>query len=195
MSGASAASAIDGMAWVTVTVPLDDTTAKFTANTITSQLLVGVFNPATDPAQATFVTQNPFGGWERPVAPVALSGGASGPFTLRDPALTAFSLGGPIVTAEKGLVGVIVRAVYGTAQMASLPEVVVAAPADGIVVDDFVRPTDPEKGALPPRAESEMGKVIVFADQGSLGWIGGFCGPSGGAGFVETFIATIAFSV
>lgn len=195
MSGASAASAIDGMAWMTVTVPLDDTTAKFTANPITSQPLVGVFYPATDRAQATFVTQNPFGGWERPVAPVALSGGASGAFTLRDPALTAFSLGAPIVTAEKGLVGVIVRALDGTAQMASLPEVVAAASADGIVVDDFMRQSDPGEGALPPRVDSEMGRVIVFADQGSLGWIGGFYGPSGGAGFDETFVATIAFSV
>ena len=195
MSSGIAANVFDGMAWMTVSVPTEDTMAKFTANPITSQPLVGVFDPATDRAQATFVTQNPFGGWERPVALVALSGGASGALTLRDPALTALSLGAPIVTAEKGLVGVVVRAVDGVAQAAGLSEVVAAASADGIVVDDFMRPSDPGDGALPPRVESELGRVIVFADQGSLGWIGGFYGPSRGAGFDETFVATIAFSV
>ncbi|WP_187298165.1 hypothetical protein [Jannaschia donghaensis] len=182
------------MAWISVAALETESQAKFDANPITAMPMVGSFDPATDPPVAVFVTQNSFEGWEVPVSPVPISGGAGDLLTLRNPALSGFTLGAPVATVEKGLIGVVVRAADGAAQVAGLSTVVDAAVSEGIPVLSTMQSLSVEDGGLPPRIESEMGRVVVFADWGSLGWIGGYYGPSMGGGFDETFVATIEFS-
>ncbi len=148
-----------------------------------------------DPPLAKFLTQNPFGGGETPIATVPLSVGANGAPTFRDPALSPLSLGAPVTTPEKGLVGVVVRAVDSVGQVASLSNITDAALSDAITVPDMMRPKEVATGALPPRVDSEIGRLLVFTEQGVLNWIGGFYVLSGGTGFDETFVAAIDFSI
>jgi hypothetical protein len=114
---------------------------------------------------------------------------------LRSDAFTELSVGAPLVHPENGLVGIVARAASGSAAMLGVADIVAAATAAGFQTAEMLSPADQGPSALPPRVESETGRIYVFSDNSYIGYLGAFYGPSGGAGFDPSFVAPVSFSV
>ncbi|MEM9435442.1 MAG: hypothetical protein AAGA15_00255 [Pseudomonadota bacterium] len=183
-----------GLALIVARVPQEDQNAKFSSISMTRQPLVGVYDPNLGDG-VTFSTQSALGGWERPLQPATPSGQSSGQIVLASAAFSPLSVGAPLVHPEDGLVGVVSRAANGSALLLPIREALMATSAAGISVPEWMLPEAPVDGDLPPRVESEIGRMIIFSDYSFIGYLGGFYGPSQGTGFDETFATNIDFSV
>ncbi|ETX13576.1 hypothetical protein OCH239_09865 [Roseivivax halodurans JCM 10272] len=161
---------------------------------LTQEPLIGIYEPDTD-GGVSIMTQNPIGGFERPDALLEPSGNASGMVVLRGDAVGPMSAGAPVAHAEKGLVGVLSRASDGMATMHNIADIVTLARNSGVNVPDNMTPSEQNPGGLPPRVESETGRIYYFGDYSYIGNLSGFYGPSGGMGFDETFVTDVTFSV
>lgn len=143
----------------------------------------------------SFMTQNDFGGWEMPLAPVVPSGQSAGLAILRDPAITALTAGAPVAHPENGLVGIVARAGDGAGAVLPIGEAFRAAVAAGVEINEALVPKSADAVGLPPRVAQEIGRIYYFHDYSDLGYMGGFYGPGQAGGFDASFVATIDFSV
>lgn len=175
-------------------VSSDDMMAKMTNMQMTRMPLVSHYDLASG-EDLFFMTQNDFGGWEMPVAPVAPSGQSAGLAILRDPAITALTAGAPVAHPENGLVGIVARAGDGAGAVLPIGDAFRAAVAAGVEINEALVPQAPGESGLPPPIEREIGKIYYFHDYSDLGYINGFYGPGQAGGFDASFVTTIDFSV
>lgn len=175
-------------------VSSDDMMAKMTNMQMTRMPLVSHYDLASG-EDLFFMTQNDFGGWEMPVAPVAPSGQSAGLAILRDPAITALTAGAPVAHPENGLVGIVARAGDGAGAVLPIGDAFRAAVAAGVEINEALVPQAPGESGLPPPIEREIGKIYYFHDYSDLGFINGFYGPGQAGGFDPSFVTTIDFSV
>jgi hypothetical protein len=175
-------------------VSSDDMMAKMSNMQMTRMPLVSRYDPASGDG-VSFMTQNDFGGWEMPVAPVAPSGQSAGLAILRDSAITALTAGAPVAHPENGLVGIVARAGDGAGAVLAIGDAFQAAVAAGVEIDEALMPQAAGESGLPPPIDREIGKIYYFHDYSSLGYINGFYGPGKAGGFDPSFVTTIDFSV
>ncbi|QFT93988.1 hypothetical protein FIU86_14155 [Roseovarius sp. THAF9] len=168
--------------------------AKMSNMQMTRMPLVSQYDLASGEG-LSFMTQNDFGGWEMPVAPVAPSGQSAGLAILRDSAITALTAGAPVAHPENGLVGIVARAGDGAGAVMAIGDAFQAAVAAGVEIDEALMPQAAGESGLPPPIEREIGKVYYFHDYSDLGYINGFYGPGKAGGFDPSFVTTIDFSV
>lgn len=182
------------LAIVEAAIPQEEFTAKFQNLRVARQPLVGTYDPASD-GGLTFLTQSALGGWLEPIALATVTGRVEGALVFQNDGFSALSVGAPLVHPSKGLVGIAARAGPGAASMLPMPDLIAALDVADVAVPDNMRPAQVGESGLPPRVESEMGRIIVFGDYSYIGNLSGFYAPSGGTGFDAGFVTDIQFSV
>jgi hypothetical protein len=182
---------VETLSIVTAMPSQSENDARYRMSDASRGLLVSTYDPDTGDA-LSFMTQTALGGWERPLTPVAPSGAAAGRLVLRSPAITALSVGAPVMHPRDGLVGVLAQTVDGAGALIPIAEVQAAAEIAGLTIWDGMRAAAPDEGGLPRRIAMQTGGSM-FNDYSSIGFLQGYYHP--GAGYAEGFTTEIGFSV